>query len=279
MKYALHARCQKNFLKKADDIIVDYKEKERILDYPEEYPDTAVTIQFYNVPIEEIDWIWLQNMAPMFPKGFTLGFVDMLSLRMALDLKLKAYLLKHINNFAELSMLKEIGVCFVYLDQPLFSSIDKIKKYELPVRWTPNLVDSTPGYLQRLQHGSWIRPEDIDMYNINDGCICEFISSNGYAGEQAYFKIYTKKMWPQDFGYIYPEFENLNINNFLLTSKLTEIRLNCHQRCEETPGGAGCHVCDLEFFMANNDRLHKVEKSLKDGIKLRKESLKSQSQD
>ena len=44
MKYALHAWCDKEYLRQADEIIVKYSEKERSLEYPELYPNAAITI-------------------------------------------------------------------------------------------------------------------------------------------------------------------------------------------------------------------------------------------
>lgn len=267
MKYALHAWCDKKFLEQADEIIVEYKERERLLDYPSNYPNATVTIQHWKNDDEFIDWKWLSSIKEQFPKGFSLGVMNYHDLLQATEWHIPAYMLKHINNFAELNLAKQNNACFVYVDQPLFSSIEKLKHFNIPVRWTPNIVDSSPGYLaliDRLIHGTWIRPEDIDKYDILPGCVCEFPSTNGHPAEQAFFKIYKdQKQWEQDLGYLLLDFKGKGIANYLIDPELINTRLNCHQRCEEIPYGNGCHACDNVFSIANHDRIEEYLKEIK----------------
>ena len=260
MRYALRARCEKKYLQQADEIIVYYNERERILDYPEEYPNAAVTIQCFSVMDEDIDWKWLAAMKPNFPKGFTIGVNSYEGVIAGKLWGLDTYLLKYINNFVELNQLVEAGVCYVFLDQPLFSSIDKIKRFNVPVRWIPNLTNPY-GHLQRLTHGIWIRPEDIERYNINDKCIVEFVQTkNLYKGEQALFNIYAnKKSWEQRLGNLVQDFENENWVNYFIDNELIQMRLNCGQKCEEYPGGAGCHACDRVLMLSDPTLLQQAK--------------------
>ncbi len=256
MKYALNAWCEKKYLAQADEIIVPYKEKGRTLDYPELYPEAAVSIQCYGYKAQEIDWEELQRISKMFPKGFSVGVMDIDSIRAARLCKLPVYMLKYINNFAELNQLKREGVCCVYVDQPLFSSCNKLKEFNIPIRWTPTVVDSSIGFLENLLHGTWIRPEDIDQYDIIPECIVEFPESNGSRAEQAFFRVYHDyKKWDQDLGYLLREFKDKDYANYLIDPELVRHRQNCHQRCEEKPYGQGCHICDNVFNIANHDKV------------------------
>ena len=174
----------------------------------EEFKDKQFTIHCYDCKSEDIDWGYLKKMQSVYSNTFTIGVNVFSDISRAKEWGFNAYMLKFINNYAELATLKEAGACYVYLDQPLFSSLDKVKRFGIPVRWMPNLVDASPGYLSRPLHGTWIRPEDIDEYDIIDGCICEFVSHNGIVGEQAAFRVYSEqKAWPFDIGLLMPEFE------------------------------------------------------------------------
>lgn len=260
MRYALHAWCDKKYLAKADEIIVKYKEKERILDYPDQYPQAAVTIQCFDENLEDIDWKWLQAMKEQFQQGFSIGVNTIDGLHIAHEYKIPAYLLKHINNFAELNRAYGAGACYFYVDQPLFSSINRLKEFGVPIRWTPNLVDSSPGYLLRILHGTWIRPEDIDKYDIIPGCTVEFPQTqltNGSTAEQSYFKFYhDDKEFDFDLGMLLPEFKGFNIENYLIDPNLAEARMNCGQRCEWRPRGLGpCQICDRVAENANQEIL------------------------
>lgn len=256
MRYALHAWCEPKFLERADEIIVKYKERERILDYPEKYPNAAVTIHCFDEMAGAIDWKWLAAMQMQFPNGFSVGVIHFDDLYVAKQFKVKAYWLNHINNFAELNRALAADVCYFYLDQPLFSTLSRIKEFKVPIRWTPNLVDSSPGDLLRILHGTWIRPEDIDKYDIIPGCTVEFPQTNltnGSKAEQSYFKFYhDDKQFDFDLGLLLPEFKGFNIANYLIDPDLGTLRMNCHQRCEQRPYGLGtCQVCDLVAQNAN----------------------------
>lgn len=72
IKFALHAWCDREYLAQADEIIVKYSEKERILEYPELYPNVAVTIQCYEETAADIDWKWLKIWLHYFLKALQL---------------------------------------------------------------------------------------------------------------------------------------------------------------------------------------------------------------
>lgn len=262
MKFALHMNCSKKYLLDADEIIVYYKDKDKIMDFPEKYPNKPITIQCFNEDIGDIDWEWCSSISKVFPQGFSMGFINIVSLREALNRNIKAYMLKTINSFMELDYLRSIGVCQVYLDEPLFFSIDKVKSFGIPVRYIPNLVDSSPGYLQRASHGTWIRPEDLDMYDF-EGCIAEFQGIH-VKGEMAYFRVYKEqKEWLGRFNLLLPDLQGYDVDNFLLESELTEKRLNCNHKCESVPNGEGCYLCDTAFDLARRELVTDYIESIK----------------
>lgn len=174
---------------------------------------------------------------------------------------INAYLLRYITTYAELNRLKSLNVCYVMLGQPLFSSIDKVRRFEIPVRWTPNVVDNSNFGLNSLAHGTWIRPEDLKFYDEIPDSIAEFPGARDYKAEQAFFRVYKKGEWQQDLGSLLLEFKGMNINNYLLSTdeSFGKTRMNCHQMCEETPGGVLCHYCDTCFRLANPEFIKKIK--------------------
>lgn len=263
MKYALTTKCSKKYLDLADEIIVPYKEKERLLDYQEQYAEKPVTVQCWTQYNNMIDTKWLKGVATQYPKGFSVGVTSMTDLKNILAEGLPAYFLRTINNFAALAALQEMGAAYVYLDQPLFSSLDKVQRFDINVRWVPNLVDASPGYLQRMAHGTWIRPEDIKLYEeMFPNSICEFIGAETAQAEQALYRIYKSGEWKQDIEFIMPEFKDQGIANWLIDDQVGKQRLTCRQRCEEYPNGAGCHSCDLGLQLAKKDLLQKFADEL-----------------
>lgn len=277
MRYALNAWCEDEYLAKADEIIVKYSEKERILDYPEKFPNAAVTIQCWKSKQNYfIDWKWLKAMAKQFPNGFSVGVLNYSDIAIAKEWDIPVYMLKHINNFVELNLAKQHNLCYIYLDQPLFSSMKEVQRFNIPVRWTPNIVDSSPGHLllaDRLIHGTWIRPEDIDKYDYIEGCTVEFPSTNGHPAEQAFYRVYhDDKQWEQDLGFLLLDFKGKDIANYLIDPELINTRLVCHQRCEEYPDGNGCHACDKVFHLANHELIESYLKEIKEKRKQEEQS-------
>jgi len=106
----------------------------------------------------------------------------------------------------ELNRLYSAGVPCVYLDAPLFFSMDKIKRFNIPVRLLPNVIDASPGYLTTFAHGTWIRPEDIKEYDIIPNAIVEFQNTVNARAEEAFWRVYAKDgKWDGDLGFLFLE--------------------------------------------------------------------------
>lgn len=253
MRYALHSSCTPAYLKEADEIIVLYEHRERILDYPSKYPNAAITIQCYDSE-EIIDWKWLAAMSKQFQNGFTVGVMKFQQIHEAENFSIKAYLLKPVNNFMELNRLYSAGVPYVYLDAPLFFSLDKIKRFSIPVRFLPTVIDASPGYLTTFEHGTWIRPEDIALYDMIPNSIVEFQNTTSTKAEEAFWRVYAKDgYWKGDLGFLLLEAKGKNIANDLIVPPFGSSRLTCRQHCEEFPLSAGCHICNGALIMANRE--------------------------
>lgn len=254
MKYALRRTCRFTTLHQADEIIVRYADKDWLYDHNDIFNSKAICLTCTEAKIPgDIDWDWIKSMRPLY-KEIYVGVPNFGLLRDAQTNGCKAYLMKYINNFADLNVCRDLGAVYVYIEQPLFSSMDIVKKFGIPVRFTPNIAESQYYDMSNTLHGIWIRPEDIEMYDFGD-CVCEFIAEREEA-EERFFKVYAQDHeWPMDISMLILDLKEHPATNRLINSELSERRMNCRQRCEETPGGIGCHLCDLEFATSQRQRL------------------------
>ena len=59
MKVCLSGRQDRKFLKKADEIKLEYRDRRIIPDYTRDYPGVHIIIELVDIADEEIDWIGL----------------------------------------------------------------------------------------------------------------------------------------------------------------------------------------------------------------------------
>jgi hypothetical protein len=97
-------------------------------------------------------------------------------------------------------------------------------------------------------NGSWIRPEDVDMYTAIN--VIEFADCDKKK-EQALFRIYAEQhAWPGDINLLISNIGK-NCVNRMLPSTFTRARLVCGQRCVT----GACQLCYRYFSLANPDLL------------------------
>lgn len=141
----------------------------------------------------------------------------------------------------EIEALKKIGVSQVLVDAPAFFQMDDIKKFGLPVRIMPNICFDSLIPRDNGLHGSWVRPQDQELYEPYVTTI-EFKETD-LKKVEALFDIYKKqKVFYSDLNILFKDF---NYPTPILApgilSDVIKSRLNCKQRCAT----GRCHICDL----------------------------------
>lgn len=153
-----------------------------------------------------------------------------------------------ITSFYDLKAFEYLGSCYLKVAAPLFFDLPKVKEItKVPLRHVPNVAFS-----DGLPHGdgisgTWIRPEDLDLYEPYISVI-EFEDCDEEK-EQTLFQVYMKhKEWNT---YLNVLITNLNADglNRMLSSRITKKRLQCKQRCES---GESCRICHRSFQLANS---------------------------
>lgn len=155
-----------------------------------------------------------------------------------------------IANYNELDAAVKCGVSQLYITAPLFFDLRSVKKlYNLPIRIqvnsaNENLIPEMDGLT-----GSWIRPEDTDLYEPYVD-IFEF-KADELKQESALLDIYKAKEWNGNLNLLIQGL-GFDVDNRILPPEFVESRIRCKQRCKERP--RSCNLCQSAFGLAKTVR-------------------------
>ena len=249
MKVCLDARLSPEYLKQADEIKVQQRDTGIIMDLIEKYPRATIVLQMPEKS-EESDWKNIRDWYILSRHQFILclGHID--DIQKAVELNIPCFYGYPIETFASLRAFMRLGVSYVRLGPPLVFQLDKVMSVlgesGPKIRGIANIA-----YMDCLPHadgisGAWIRPEDLDKYD-------PYFYSIEFDGvpinkEEALFRIYIKeKAWAGPLSMLIEGLTSPAANR-MISSSITEKRLNCGQRCEE---GGRCHNCHSELTMSD----------------------------
>lgn len=258
MKYCLSSRQTKEYLKKADEIKVKYRDRDIIYDFSQDYEGKTIILEF---PLDRniiIDWKEIEKYNTVCQGNLILCVATMDHVREAKGRGMKFYYGFPINSFYDLQALKKLGVCYVRLGAPLFFNMDKVKQIGIPVRAIPNVAHE--GYFPRENgvFGQWIRPEDMELYADYIAAI-EFEDAD-LQKERALYRIYCEeKNWPGEMNMIITNM-NYQCLNRLVSEKVGQARLNCGQRCQS---GGACRICERYLYLAKEEVMRKIADKVK----------------
>lgn len=246
MKVCLSSRQSQEYLKKADEIKVQYRDRESIPDLIMDYPEATIILE--NAAEEVLDWEVLHRWNILAQGKFVLCLASPEQLEEALARNIKAYLGWSVNDYETLNSLKNLNVEYARLGGPLFFNLIHMSTFGLKVRAVPNVAFNDGLTRKNGVAGTWIRPEDLDAY---EGLIdvIEFENCD-LQTERALYRIYFEtKSWLGDLGSI---IQGLNYpgENRLINPDLVKKRLVCKQRCQS---GGNCQACYRTLTLANSD--------------------------
>ena len=254
MKYCLSSRCTPKYLSQIDEIKVEWRDRDSILDLINTYQSATIVLiceEEINQEIEEI------NMLNRAAAGRLICCLR--SLNAAPILKshnIRFYWGFPCETHYELHALKEMGVCYVRLGAGLFFDMSYVKKIGIPVRATPNVANLAYMPFVSGIPGTWIRPEDIDIYD-KEGYVdtIEFEDCNT-TKEEALFRIYgLEQGWDGPLNELFTNFES-DARGCLIHPDVAEARLNCRQKCQRE---GNCQICYRAMKLANKDIWEKIK--------------------
>lgn len=240
MKYCLSSRQIREYLKKADEIKIEYRDRDIFTDLLINYPKAQayiLQIAFW----DNVNWEDVEGYSKMAPDKF----ICCVSRREDADIcrgrNIKFYYGYPIKTYQELRFWLKKGVCYVRLGAPLFFDLPTVKKVtkSVPIRAIPNIAYDDGDMTEDFVIGTWMRPEDQKDYE-------RFISTLEFEDcdirkEEALFRIYAEKAeWPGAINMIVSNFDESEALNRLLPENFGTTRMTCRQTCQST---GKCNYC------------------------------------
>lgn len=257
MMYCLSSRCSEKYLSQADEIRVDWRDRESIIDLANEYQSATIILVCEPEANQEIEKIEMWNRSAAGRLICCLRNMDLAPILRSMNIRF--YYGFPIETYYELNALKAAGACYVRLGAGLFFEMNHVKEFGIPVRAVPNVA-----YLSYLPFtsgipGTWIRPEDIDFYDkANYISTIEFEDANT-TKEEALFRIYALGQgWGGPLNELFTNFES-DARGCLIHPDVAEARANCSQRCEK---GGTCQICYRAMRLADKDVWEKIKAQL-----------------
>ena len=260
MKFSLHLRTSStNYLKKADEIIVEYRDRKAIPDYVKKYPNAWVVLEV--TPDTQWEFNEIKNYSILAKEKLILCLPDIKDSRISelIAAKIPFFWGYTVTTFWELKALIAAGASQVRIGAPLFFETDKLKKFNITKRVCANIAHE--GYLPCVDGitGSWLRPEDVEAYeDVFD--IIEFADVKENK-EEALYRIYAEqKNWP---GRIDMIISNITTEayNRMIPPEFVNARKNCGQRCA---AGSGCRICHRLLHLANPELIKYYKEKILD---------------
>lgn len=250
MKFCLSSRQSAEYLRKADEIRVEYRDRKNIPDLAEKYPNATVILEIPPQTRWELDEIKQYSYLCKGKFICCLAHINDEGIPFLQEHNIPFFWGYEVTTPNELNLVKQIGVCYVLISGPLFFQQDLLVKKGVPARVMPNLANLYHFPSSFGTTGAWIRPEDLHLYEPAVAAV-EFFAPD-LKREQALFRIYAEqKAWP---GQLHMIVENLGDTptNRMLPTEITLSRLNCGQKCE---ANGSCRLCYRYFALANEEKI------------------------
>lgn len=262
LKYCLNCRQEKEYLNKCDEIKVDFKDIEYIPQLIEEYPQ-AIIILNVTKKLEDLDINLVQKIeqfSSLYKERFICCLKYIEDAEFFLYKRIKYYYGFPVSTYSDLNSLITLKVCYIKLEAPLFFDLNQIKNItEIPIRATANIAIDNYFPYKNPNHGCWIRPEDINLYENYIETI-EFENVD-LKKESALFRVYKEeKEWIGFLTFLFENFPNDKACNDLIMPEVAKRRIKCKQKCEIDKV---CNLCDIAISLScERDNLIKLKETM-----------------
>ena len=248
MIYSVHSHQSDDILEQADEI--KFLSSTNFYDIAEKYPDKKFVLEV-DKSITEEGWLGIAAAASEYDITVCLDALELA--QECIKRGFKFYWKYPITSYYELRGLIDLGVSQVFLGAPLYFDLPFISRLGVPIRLCANqcYFDSIPR--EDGVCGTYIRPEDVDIYDKYIETI-EFLAPK--EKEATLFKIYKNKVWKGNLDILLNNF-NWNVDNRIIPEQFGEARVQCRQSCQ---GHGSCKLCYSAIKLAGAvDRAYAVE--------------------
>ena len=258
MKYALSSRQTPDYLKLADEIRVEYRDREIIYDFIEKYPDKTYILEIpYYIAEETIDFQEIITLNKL-----TQNLICRLSrvedIQWCRENEIRWFYGMVVDKWEDLISLAYTDAEYVLIGGDLFFDLPRVKGFGIPIRVVPN-VASVPqlSTFAALEFdisivGDWFPPEARYIYEDYVEAI-EFENCN-LQQERAMYRIWSHDGWPGDERRIITNLNTEAEGRMLNPEWFSRNRLDCGRTCLKKDN-VGCQLCYRQFTLANYERM------------------------
>ena len=259
MKICLSSRQPAEYLKRTEEIKVQYRDIEQIFDLMSQYENKNIILECNS---SELDWKKIQNFNILSKKNnnrLILCLAHIFDIAKAIENDISSYWGYPVTSYYELEGLmqtygEQFCPAYILVGAPLTHDFNMLTKVayagNVPIRMVANIAHSDGFSRADGVIGSWIRPEDLDAYEAAGLGAIEFADCD-LKKEYALFRIYSEKKWLGELGLI---INNLNYPgvNRMISSEVSQKRIYCGQRCTST---SNCRVCYHMLDLADSCKI------------------------
>lgn len=192
----------------------------------------------------------LVDLVKKFKNNLILCVSTMEQAKYCKDNNIRFYFKHYITSYYELRTAIALGAEYIIPGAPLFFEMNRLKYFKVKLRAIPNLA-YFDGYMRKNGVvGTWIRPEDLALYENYIDTI-EFYAETKEK-EKLLLDIYCdKKEWLGTLNDLVHNFDYKGFNN-MFDQEVAKRRLNCGQRCQKNNS---CHSCFWALELADPEKI------------------------
>ena len=266
MKWCLSGKQTNEFLKKADEIMVDWDNGKTIFDIIEINPTARIIVRpKFDQILTDANYKWLQEQKILCKDNFAVAAIDDQQANECKKYNIPWFFAYPCRTFLQLNRAKAMGASDVYIEDELCHNLDLIEKQfpELTIRVIANsagwgTIDNNK-YLDGLC-GSWFRPEDL--WQIDQIDVVEFKTSTDRTKdtkiqEQALYHIYAETHeWAGNVDdYVY-DLKREGLINSLFDDNFQAYRNNCEMKCMKYNR---CRHCEIYANLVHRKTAGKIK--------------------
>lgn len=244
MRYCISARQPISVVKKADEVNLDWKDREYLPQLIVDAPNIKINLEVpngANVPYKTIQDFIKEGA------NISLQLENLLNKKECEEYNIPFFQKQYLNDFWSINNAVKNGVSELKIAGSLYFDLEAISNFNVPIRLIANLaVPNNSNFIDEDGiKGTYVRPEDIQYYE-QYVKIIEFYSEN-LKQEETLLKIYKEDQnWP---GNLNKLIYNLKtpVDNRGLPEEFGQIRMTCKHRCMRNHT---CKFCDTAFLFS-----------------------------
>lgn len=230
--------------------MVAFRDRNIVSELFEKYPQAEIVLTIHKEKDDKFRWEDIKRWNILSKGKLVLCLQSLEDVENCKQNNISYYWGYPINTYYDLQTLKDLGVCYIRLDAPLFFEMDEVKRFGIPVRAVPNVAHLNEIPNKNGVYGTWIRPEDTPLYE--DYIEVLQFEDCDLKKEAVLYQVYAQqKQWIGPLSLLITNL-SCKADNSLILQEATKMRLNCGQKCQKT---GRCHICERALRLADNEKL------------------------